>query len=178
EHLGGGLEVAEVAQDAREVEEHLHLYAPTSRALIFARRIRAGARPFQRMDGVARTMQLLEAVAAAEQTEMIGRKRGERTIVPAERLRPLLLALEVPADGAMEDRRAARRQLRAPQQVAFDLVLVAEHAERAPDLVDELRGVPGFALRQVFQPTVARHDQVMLTPGRQAPNLTQHPLHA
>src|SRR5262249_5065041 len=119
------------------------------------------------------TMQLLETVAAAEQTEMIGRKRGERAIVPAERLRPLLLALEVPADGAMKDRRAARRQLRAPQQVAFDLVLVAEHAERAPDLVDELRGVPGFALRQVVQPAVARHGQVMLTPGRQGANLRE-----
>src|SRR5262249_59845428 len=27
EHLGGGLEIAQVAQDAREVEEHLHLAA-------------------------------------------------------------------------------------------------------------------------------------------------------
>src|SRR5262249_2088174 len=166
----------------REVEEHLDLDAATSRTLVLPRLIPAGARPFQRLDGLARTMQLLETVAAAEQTEMIGRKRGERAIVPAERLRPLLLALEVPADGAMKDRRAARRQLRAPQQVAFDLVLVAEHAERAPDLVDELRGVPGFALRQVVQSAVARHDQVMLTPGRQGANLREdrvqvaHPL--
>src|SRR5262249_5901124 len=171
EDLGGRLEISEVTQDARQMEQDLDLHAAAAGALLRSGLVPAGARPGQRIDGLARPVQLLEAVAAPEETEMIGGKRGQGTVVPAQRLRPLLLALEVPTDGAVEDGGAARRQLRAAQQVAFDLVLVAEHAERTPDLVDELRGIPGFALRQVVEPAVARDDQMVLTPGREGANL-------
>jgi len=46
----------------------------------------------------------------------------------------------------VEDRGAARRELGATKQVALDLLLVAEHPEGAPDLVEELGRVPGVAL--------------------------------
>src|SRR5205085_8947814 len=97
---------------------------------------------------------------ATEEAKVIGRERRERAIVPAQRLRPLLLALEVPADGAVEHRRPARRELRAAEEIALDLVLVAEHPEGAADLVEELRRVPRLALWRVVDPAVAGDDRL------------------
>src|SRR5439155_8626871 len=97
------------------------------------------SRPRERLHRLPGSMQLLEAVPAAEQAEMIGRERCERAIVPAERLGPLLLALKVPADRAVKDGGPTRRELGAAQQVALDLLLVAEHAEGPADLEEQLR---------------------------------------
>src|SRR4030095_16362126 len=62
--------------------------------------------------------QLLETVAAPEEAEVVGVKRAERTIVPAQRLRPLLLALEVPPGGKVGDRGAQDRPRRAPSSTS------------------------------------------------------------
>ena len=102
---------------------------------------------------------------------MVGGEGEQRAIIPAQRLGPLLLALEVPADGAVEDRRAPGRQLGAAQEVAFDLVFVAEHAEGTPDLVEQIGGVPEVVLRGIVEAPVPGDDQVMLTAGRQEANL-------
>ena len=166
-----GVEVAEVAPHAREVEEDLHLYAAPADALLGAGLLPHGARALERLDRFARAVQLLETVAAPEQTEMVGGEGDQRAIIPAQRLGPFLLALEVPADGAVKDRRASGRQLGAPQEVALHLVFVAEHAEGTPDLVEQIGGVPEVVLRGIVEAPVPGHDQVMLTAGRQEANL-------
>src|SRR5262245_66505861 len=101
---------------------------------------------------------------------MVGRERAKGAIVPTQGLRPLLRALEVPADGAVEDGGTTGRQLGAAQQVALDLVLVAEHAEGTPDLVEQLGRVPEIVARGVVQAAVPRNDQMMLTAGGQDAN--------
>src|SRR5438477_3180545 len=161
EGIGGGIELAEIAQRARQVEQHLHL-DPTAALPLLARRLLPDvSRPRERLHRLPGSMQLLEAVPAAEQAEMIGRERCERTIVPAERLGPLLLALKVPADRAVKDGGPTRRELGAAQQVALDLLLVAEHAEGPADLEEQLRGVPRFFLWRVVEPAVAGDDCVV-----------------
>src|SRR5437899_1568858 len=162
ERLGGALEVDEIAQPAREVEEHLYLHAAAALPLLARRVLPDPARAAERLDRFARAVHLLEAVAAAEEAEVVGREGGEGAVVPAQRLRPLLLALEVPADGAVEHGRAPRGELGAAQEVALDLLLVAEQAEGAADLVEELGRVPGLALGRVVDRAVARDDGVQL----------------
>src|SRR5438046_1699821 len=109
ERLGRALEVAEIAQPARKMEEHLHLHAAAALALLARRVLPDLARAAQGLDRVVRAVHLLEAVAAAEEAEVVGREGRERAVVPAQRLRPLLLALEVPADGEVELRHLAER---------------------------------------------------------------------
>src|SRR5213078_351443 len=162
ERLGRALEVAEIAQPAREVEQHLHLHAAAALALLARRVLPDLARAAQGLDRVVRAVHLLEAVAAAKEAEVVGREGREGEVVPAQRLRPLLLALEVPADGAVEHGGAPRRELGAAEEVALDLLLVAEHAEGAADLVEEFGRVPGLARRSVVDRAVARHDGVQL----------------
>ena len=89
---------------------------------------------------------------------MIRGKRAERSIVPTERLGPFLLALEVPADRAVKDGGATGRKLGTAEEVALHLVLVAEHAEGAADLVQELGRVPGLVLGGVVEGAVAGND--------------------
>src|SRR5438046_3036691 len=165
ERLGRALEVAEIAQPARKMEEHLHLHAAAALALLARRVLPDLARAAQGLDRVVRAVHLLEAVAAAEEAEVVGREGREGAVVPAQRLRPLLLALEVPADGAVEHGGAPRGELGAAEEVALDLLLVAEHAEGAADLVEELGRVPGLARRSVVDRAVARHDGVQLAAG-------------
>src|SRR5439155_1676969 len=93
---------------------------------------------------------------------VVGGEGGEGAVVPAQRLGPLLLALEVPADGAVEHGRAPRGELGAAQEVALDLLFVAEHAEGAADLVEELGRVPGVALGRIVDRAVARDDGVQV----------------
>src|SRR5262245_27007475 len=174
ERLGRAVEVPEVAVSAREVEEHLHLHAAPALALLARRLVPDRACAGQRIDGLARPVELLEAVAASEEAEMIGGKGGERAIVPAERLRPFLLALEVPADGAVEHRGTTRRELGAAEKVALDLLLVPEHAERAADLVQQLRGVPGLPLRGVVDRAVARDDGLHVATVRERADLGEY----
>src|SRR5262249_33504840 len=125
------------------MEQHLHLHAAAALSLLARRLVPDRASARQGLDRFPRSMKLLEAVAAPEEAEMVGGEGGEGAIVPAQRLRPLLLALEVPADRAVEHRGPARREFGTAQQVALDLVLVAEHAEGTSDLVEQLGRVPG-----------------------------------
>jgi len=62
----------------------------------------------------------------------------------------------------VEHGRAPRGELGAAQEVALDLLLVAEQAEGAADLVEELGRVPGLALGRVVDRAVARDDGVQL----------------
>ena len=161
ERLGRGIELAQVAQRAREVKQHLHLDAAAALALLGRRLVPDLTRAAESVDRLPRTVQLLEAVAAAEEAQVIGREGREGAVVPAERLGPLLLALEVPADRAVKDGGAARGELGAPEQVPLDLLLVPEHAERAADLEEELGGVPRLFLGRIVECPVARDDGVM-----------------
>ena len=61
----------------------------------------------------------------------------------------------------MKDGGPTRRELGAAQQVALDLLLVAEHAEGPADLEEQLRGVPRFFLWRVVEPAVAGDDCVV-----------------
>src|SRR5439155_246305 len=146
-----------LGEPARDVE-----MAAAALPLLARRVLPDPARAAERLDRFARAVHLLEAVAAAEEAEVVGREGGEGAVVPAQRLRPLLLALEVPADGAVEHGRAPRGELGAAQEVALDLLLVAEQAEGAADLVEELGRVPGLALGRVVDRAVARDDGVQL----------------
>src|SRR5207237_2162406 len=83
ERLGRALVVAEVAQPAREVEEHLHLHAAAALALLARRVLPDLARAAQRLDRVARAVHLLEAAAAAKQAAEVGREGREGVVVPA-----------------------------------------------------------------------------------------------
>src|SRR5262245_3265961 len=116
------------------MEQHLHLDAAAAQSLLRAGLLPDRTGTAERLHGLAGPMQLLQAVAAAEEAEMIRGERLEGAIVPAQRLRPLLLALEVPADRAVEDGGATRRQLGAAKEIALDLLLVAEHPEGLADL--------------------------------------------
>src|SRR5262249_19322663 len=171
------VEVAEIAQHARQMEEHLDLHAAPADALVGPGLVPHRGRALERLDRFARPVQLLEAVAAPEQAEMICREGDERAVVPAQRLRPFLLALEVPADRTVEDRRPARRELRAPQQVALHLFLVSEHAEGTPDLVEQIGGAPEVILWRVVEAAVTGNDQLVLTAGRQEANLREDRIH-
>src|SRR5262245_15273288 len=99
------------------MEEDLYLYAPSAHALVGTGLLPHGASTRQGVDGFARPVQLFEAVASPEEAEVVGRERLQRPVVPAQRLGPFLLPLEVPADGAMEDRGAPRRELGAAQEI-------------------------------------------------------------
>src|SRR5262249_34535469 len=111
ERLRRAFEVAEVPVAARQMEQDLYLHAAPALPLLARCLVPDRARPRQRLDRLAGSMELLETVAAPEEAEMVGREGSEGTIVPAQRLGPLLLPLEVPADRAVEDRRPARREL-------------------------------------------------------------------
>src|SRR5262245_51341440 len=115
------------------MEEDLDLHAPSPMALLRRGFVPDRARARQCFDGFARAMQLLEAVATSEEAEVVGREGHERAIVPAQRLRPLLLALEEPTDRAVKDGGAPWRELRTTLEIPFELVLVAEHPERPAD---------------------------------------------
>jgi hypothetical protein len=173
---GGAGKVTQVAEDAGEVEQHLDLDPAAADPLLGAGLLPDVARPGQRLDGFARAVELLEAIAPAEQAQVVGRERLERPVVPAERLRPLLLPLEVPADGAVEDGRPARRQVGAAEQVPLDLVLVSEDAEGATDLVEEVRGVPGVVGLGVVEVAVAGHDRMMVSTAGQRTDVGEHPI--
>src|SRR5262245_722580 len=152
------------------MEEHLHLDASPAHALLGPRLVPYHPGALQRLDRLARPVQLLQAVAAPEQAEVIGVEGGEGTIVPAQRLRPLLLALEVPTDRTVKHGGTAGRQLGTSEQVALDLVLVAEHAEGTSDLVQQFGRVPEIVARQVVQPAVSGNNQMVLTAGGQDAN--------
>jgi hypothetical protein len=139
ERRRGRVELGQIPEHARQVEEDLDLDAAAAQALLGAGLVPDVASTGQRLDGLARPMELLEAVAAPEQAEVVGREGLQRAVVPAERLGPFLLPLEIPADGAVEDGGAARRQVGAPEQVPLDLVFVAQDPERAADLVEQIR---------------------------------------
>src|SRR5262249_24101098 len=171
------LELVEIPQHAGEVEEDLDLHAAAAQLLLGSGVLPDRPGTSQRIHGLARTVELLQAIAAAKQAQVIGGKRRQRAIVPAQRFRPLLLALEIPPYGTVEDGRAAGRQLGAAKQVALDLVLVAEHAECTPDLVEQLAGVPEVVPREVVQASVPCNDQVMLTGGGQDANLGEDRVH-
>src|SRR5213078_2578509 len=81
ERLGRALEVAEIAQPAREVEQHLHLHAAAALALLARRVLPDLARAAQGLDRVVRAVHLLEAVAAAEEAEVVGREGREGAFV-------------------------------------------------------------------------------------------------
>src|SRR4029450_10292371 len=80
-------------------------------------------------------------------------------------------------DGTVEHGGTTRRQLGASQQVALDLVLVAEHAEGTSDLVEQLCRFPEIVARDVVQPAVSGNDQMMVTAGGQDANLVEDRLH-
>src|SRR4029077_13988238 len=86
QRLRGSLEVAQVAMPTREVEEDLHLDPPPALALLARGIVPDGAGARERLDRLPGPVQLLQAVAAPEETEMIGREGGEGTVVPAQRL--------------------------------------------------------------------------------------------
>src|SRR5207245_283791 len=67
ERLGRALEVAEIAQPARKMEQHLHLHAAAALALLARRVLPDLARAAQGLDRVVRAVHLLEAVAAAKE---------------------------------------------------------------------------------------------------------------
>src|SRR5262249_55067709 len=141
-----------------------NLDAPAALLLLARRVVPDVARAAEGFHALARSVQLRETVAAAEETEMISRKRAERSIVPAERLGPLLLALEVPANRAVKDGGAPGCQLGAAKEVALHLVLVAEHSEGATDFVEQLGRVPGLVLGGVVEGAVACDDRLMIPP--------------
>src|SRR5207244_13219742 len=86
-------------------------------------------------------------------------------------LGPFLPALEVPADGAMEDGRAARSELGTAEEISFDLLLVPEHPERPADLVEQLGRVPGLALGRVVEGAVTCHDRLQVAAGGERADL-------
>src|SRR2546427_8240119 len=144
------------------MEEHLHLHAAPALSLLARRLLPDLTGTPERVARLARAMELFQTVPAAEQAEMIGGKRSERAVIPAQCLGPLLLALEVPTDGAVEHRRPARSELGAAQQISLDLVLVPEHPERPTDLVQQLGRVPGLALGRVVEAAVSGHDRLQV----------------
>src|SRR5690606_9941165 len=81
----------------------------------------------------------------------------ERAVVPGERARPALLALEEPADLATVERRASRVELRAAQEVLLDLRVVADQRVRARDLEHELDVVPQRTALLVDVPVARQH---------------------
>jgi hypothetical protein len=74
----------------------------------------------------------------------------------------------------VEDGRPARRQVGAAEQVPLDLVLVAEDAESATDLVEEIRGAPGVVGLGVVEVPVARHDRMMISTAGQRTDVGEH----
>src|SRR5262245_15594138 len=143
------------------MEQDLDLHAPAALALLRRRLLPDGPGTAERFRGFPGPVELLEAVTPAEEAEVIGRERGEGAVVPAQRLRPLLLPLEVPADGAVEDGRTPGGELGTTEEVALHLLLVAEHAEGPPDLVEQVGRVPGLPLRRVVERAVAGDDGVV-----------------
>src|SRR5262249_31509420 len=154
--------------------EHLDLDASSALALLRRGLVPDDTRAGQGFDGFARAMQLLEAVAAAEETEVVGGEGEQRAIIPAQRLGPLLLPLEEPSDRAVEDRGAPRRELSAALEVPLELVLVAEHPERPADLEEQLRALPRVVLREVVDRSVALDDRLMVTPISECPHFPEN----
>ncbi|MEW6267942.1 MAG: hypothetical protein AB1689_01430 [Thermodesulfobacteriota bacterium] len=154
------------------MEEDLHLDAAAALALIRGRAVERRGRRLERGRRLTRTMQALEAVALAEQAQVIAGEGLQRAVVPAERACPALLALEEPADLATIERRATRVELRAAQEVLLDLRVVADQGVRARDLEDELDVVPQRSALGV-DAAVAREDVLQVTPLAQGANGSQ-----
>ena len=155
------------------MEQHLDLH-PSAALLLLARGVVPDlARPAEGFHALARPVQFRQAVPPPEEAEMVGREGAERSIVPAQCLGPLLLPLEVPADRAMKDGGAPRRQLGAAEEIALDLVLVAEHPEGPADLVEQLGRIPGLVFGRIIEGAVARNDRVMLAPIGERADLSQ-----
>src|SRR5262245_31464662 len=94
ERLGRAIEIGEVTQLAGEVEQDLDLHTTAPQALLRAGLIPDLSRAGEGLDRLAGAMQLLETVPPAEQAQVIGPERLQGAVVPAQRLRPLLLPLE------------------------------------------------------------------------------------
>ena len=115
----GGL--PDLAEVAGKVEEHLRLDPEAALPLGGVRTRPSVVRGFQVRRRLARTMQSLEAIAAAEQRQVIVGKRGQRVVVPGDRTRPALGTLEEPARLRMVQGGAARVEFRAARVEALDL---------------------------------------------------------